>query len=73
MQQKISDTPKNLFQPCNYCNRLENIEERLYSLEEGLIPALVLTRSQAERIAELESKADPYSQDGTAFCNETSD
>jgi regulator of replication initiation timing len=74
MQQNVFDILKNLFQVCNWLlKEIRVIKERLNSLEEMLYPLLVRNRTQAEIIAELESKADPYSQDGTAFCNETND
>jgi hypothetical protein len=41
---------------------------------EALIRQLIISNSTlAEIIAELESKPNPYSQDGTASCNESSD
>lgn len=50
----------------NQQNRDRNLQERLAALEAEVS---IVNRTQAERIAELECLAHPYSLDGDAICN----
>jgi hypothetical protein len=67
----------NLENPSQLLNQITDIiadlENGLDSLKAQIRPLSLLSTTLPEIISELESKVDPYSQDGTSFCNKLND
>jgi hypothetical protein len=56
---------RNLTQP----HRATTQKSRLAELEAEIQHLRIVVKSQAEMIAELQCRVDPYSQDGDSLCN----